>query len=615
MPWTRDRKKKYRILLVILIPFLGACILFLLRDPLAASTRGWRSHQQLSKAKRAMEREDEWKKAFHHALVARQLNPQSIDALRILMEAAYQARETRTLFYAEALFSSPQSTTADKLRVLQLLQEVEDHVGFVRLYNLLPREIRGSKEFVLVRARFLIERNANDAAKALLEGEIENAREREYLLMLASLLLQPNRSDEEFERGQELIAELASSEDSDEIAEVAFQLLGAIDPQRIDTSVLGDLGARAIRLGNNTAADYIAAANLAIATARRPESRREIIEEAIATQGQLAPAQLAAWLRRIGESDEVLSFLTPEKCREIPELYQERFHALIESGRIDEASEWLRSPPIGLETINIWLARAQLNRMQEKRAEENNAWEQAFQVAEVTAHRNEYLRIFDVAQNSGRVDLATRAILKAPSHPNGIMPPASDAVRPMVYLSRNDRLEDLRFLTEALVAREPDNEILVNNLIYLNFLLGDNLDASMQSIENLVEEYPEKLSFRTTWAIGLLLAGQDRAALEALPGNSRDWASATSADHAIRALALERNGESQRAESSRKRVDRSELNQAEIEVFFGSAEKTPPANPRVEALKQSVEMPAPRDASHEGEDVKASKPEPDPVSP
>src|SRR6056297_2562690 len=160
MPWTRDKTKKFRIAALLLAPFLLAGVLYLLREPIAESTRSWRSARSLEKAKDALREREEFDEAFRFALVARQLNPQSVEALRVLVDAAFQSRSVRTLDYANALFLSPNATREDKLKVLEIVRLAGDHVGFVRLYNLLPAETRRERDFVLVRVRFLVDRNA-----------------------------------------------------------------------------------------------------------------------------------------------------------------------------------------------------------------------------------------------------------------------------------------------------------------------------------------------------------------------------------------------------------------------------------------------------------------------
>jgi len=558
MPWTRDRKRHLRIGLILLVPVLLAVAAYLARDPLMEYARGWRSAHNLKEAREALEDETKWEKAYEHALVARQLNPDSIEALRVLTESSFQTQSVRTLDYANDFFLHPDATETDKLRVLNILQRAQDYVGFVRLYNLLPEESRRQREFVLVRARFLIDRNAYAAAQSLLEQEIEEDRDRRYLLMLASLLVRTSATPEEIARGQRLIEELSANERSDEIARTAFELLGFVDPDRVDPALLGNLGARAELTEKRSPAEYLAAANLAIAAAENPEARRRIVERAIREQSDIAPSRLAAWLQRIGNDEDILELLTEKRSRGDPVLYRQRFAALLRKGRLEEADQWLEDPPAGIEAIHIWLARAQLAQAKETKAEENNAWEQAFQVAEMTADRNEYLRIFDVASRADRVDLAARALLKAPQHPNGIL----------TYLVKNERIEDLRYLTEAFVAREPDNIVLLNNLVYLNLLLGDQVEHSMQTIPDLIEKRPDLLSLRTTHAFGLLLQDQDAKALEALPDSPTAWRRATSADHAIHALALERNGLAERAREAWNRVDREDLTEAEEEIFF-----------------------------------------------
>lgn len=576
MPWIRDRKKTIRLAGLCAIPLAGAAALYWLRDPIAEHTRSWRSAHNLRQANSHGE-EAEWDKAYQHALVARQLNPQSIEALRVLVKASFNSRSVRTLDYANALFLNPKSTREDKLFVLGILQQAEDHVGFVRLYNLLPKETRQDRDFVILRVQFLIKRNAFDSAKEILEAEIGKKRDRQHLLLLASLLVQPTASQEELERGQRLIEELANVDNADEIARTAFQLLGFIDPSRIQPELLGDLGLRISTKDAGTPAEYLAAASLALAASKSPTDRRAIIEQAIEAQRGIAPGQLAAWLTQIGHDEDILEFLTEERGLSSPELYQQRFLALIRIGKVEEAEAWLAQPPHGVEAINIWLARAQLSRLKQEKTAESNAWEQAFQVAETTAHRNEYLRIFEVASKAERVDLATRALLKAPSHPTGILPPAADAVAPMIHLTESNRLEDLLYLTEALAAREPDNALLVNNLVYLNLLLGRKLDASVAQATQLVDRLPESLSLRTTLALGLLLKEDPAGALSTLPpAEAEVWKRASAADRAIRALVLEKMGRTDEAKAVRDEVVLEDLTAVERRLLFPEKKDAPP---------------------------------------
>lgn len=569
MPWTRDHKKPLRILLSFGVLIVGGVALYLLREPLAASTRSWRSSHNLNKAKEALGSEEQWESAYEFALMARQLNPASIEALRVLVDASFRSRSVRTLEYANTLFLFPEATEADQLAVLRIMYKARDQIGFVRLYNLLSDETRQLPGFVTLRASFLISRNAFDSARRLLESNIAENRDRQHLLLLASILIQPSSSPEDLKKGQEIIRELSISDNPDQLARSAFRLLGFIDPEKMDPSLLGDLGRSLGGESGVSSNDFIAAANLAIASTQSPEERERIVDETIVKFGSRSPQQIAAWLALIGEGDRVLDFLTEEKCLQSPQLYEQRFIALIQSGEVDAAGEWLETPPPGISSINIWLARARLSRAKAELAEENHAWEQAFKVAQMTSDRNEYLRIFEVASQNKRIDLATRALLKAPTHPNGIIPPAADLVAPMMFLTRNERLQDLRFLTEALAVREPDNLMLLNNLIYLNLLLGDKVEPSTQSAAQLVEKEPERLPLRTTCAMGHLILGNPTAALEVLPPvDSPQWKTATSADRAILACSLERSGKIEASEAIWEQVNKEELTKPELLIFF-----------------------------------------------
>src|SRR6056297_2300123 len=135
MPWTRDNKKSLRIAGVFAGVVAAALTIYFLREPIAASTRSWRSAHSLSKAKKALGNEEAFGTAFELALVARQLNPESIEAPRVLVDAAFKSRSVRTLEYANALFLSPKANEEDRLLVLQIMHEARDHIGFVRLYN------------------------------------------------------------------------------------------------------------------------------------------------------------------------------------------------------------------------------------------------------------------------------------------------------------------------------------------------------------------------------------------------------------------------------------------------------------------------------------------------
>jgi hypothetical protein len=604
MPWTRDRKKTIRLAGFLSIPVFAGVALYLLREPIAQSTRSLRSQYSLRKAQASSEDAD-WENAFRQALVARQLNPKSVEPLRLLVGCAFNSRASRTLDYANALFLHPDATNADKLYVLSLIHQVQDYVGFVRLYNLLPKETRQEREFIILRARFLIARNAFDTAKEILEQGIGEVRDRQYLLLLASILVQPSSSEAEMARGQQIIAELAGSDDPDETARTAFQLLGFIEPGRLRPELLGNLGARALGKSPAATGEYLAAASFAIAAAKSPEEKRRIVDRAISEQGGLAPAQLAAWLQRVDPDADVLDFLTKERSSKHPDLFEMRLGALIRAGKLEEADQWLAEPPPGFGAINIWLARAQLSRVKEEKAAETNAWEQAFQIAQNTADNNEYLRIFDVASKANRPDLATRALLQAPSHPTGILPPAADTVGPMIYLAENDRLEDLRYLTEALVVREPENVHLLNNLIYLNFLLDRQIEASITSVEALIQERPDLLSLRTTHAMGLLVRGDTEAALATLPEDPALWTNASSPDRAIHATALKRAGRVAEAGAVWSQVVESELNKAERRILLDETDQSRGNNEAAE----TPAVPGAEDKSRGAEAADAATPE------
>lgn len=144
-------------------------------------------------------------------------------------------------------------------------------------------------------------------------------------------------------------------------------------------------------------------------------------------------------------------------------------------------------------------------------------------------------------------NLATAEALKIPS----LVPVASSDVA-FVFsdLQQRDQPADLLEISLNLLATEPGNAQLLNNVVWLELLHGVVNEERIAGLSRFVEQFPTVIGLRTTLAFARVHQGMVDEALQLLAPLMADLESpdaSIKATDAVTALALVRKGDTAKA--------------------------------------------------------------------
>jgi tetratricopeptide (TPR) repeat protein len=107
----------------------------------------------------------------------------------------------------------------------------------------------------------------------------------------------------------------------------------------------------------------------------------------------------------------------------------------------------------------------------------------------------------------------------------------------------NGSLNQTIKVAEALRDNYPEEPVHQNNLAYFRFLANISLEDSVETMRQLVEEYPDVNQYRLTLALGLLKLGRNNEAKRLLDSTSIDWNQAGTRGKMIYAAVLAANNQ------------------------------------------------------------------------
>jgi hypothetical protein len=128
-----------------------------------------------------------------------------------------------------------------------------------------------------------------------------------------------------------------------------------------------------------------------------------------------------------------------------------------------------------------------------------------------------------------------------------------------------------RAAAEKIASLAPSDPNALDQLAYLNLLLGGDLDTNFEKARSLAEQYPTRLSFRVTAALGYLRKhdpGQALAQFKGPPGAPPiEWQKTAPAWRAVYAAALLANDQREAAQDIIKTIPRDLLSPQEKELI------------------------------------------------
>jgi len=163
-------------------------------------------------------------------------------------------------------------------------------------------------------------------------------------------------------------------------------------------------------------------------------------------------------------------------------------------------------------------------------------WKKAKAKASGNVRKMEFLANF--AERSGNIPLARETYRDMTRYPATAVPGYFGLIR---IAEKNAATSELRDIMGELARQLPKDPAPKNDFAYLNLLMNDRLDDSLQSARDLVAACPDFPAYRTTLALAFLKKNQAREALAAYDGLSIDWSTALPGWQAVRAAVLAAN--------------------------------------------------------------------------
>lgn len=285
-----------------------------------------------------------------------------------------------------------------------------------------------------------------------------------------------------------------------------------------------------------TAHDLIA---LGLELTAAPERRRELLDQTIERYRAGEPearVQFAVWLNQHGESERVLVLLPLETARQRKDFFLTYTDALASLGRWEELLKLFDAPQTPLEPAYARAFRARCQAQLKNDALAALSWREALRAAERSPEQLSWLAVY--AEKCGELDLAKKSLRSL----IGCVDNPRAAFRELARLTEHSGTTvELRDLLGEMVRRWPKDTALQNDFAYLNLLLNTEFAAACQTAESLVNQFPESLPFRTTFALALYRQQDFPAALRVYAGRQYDWSRALPSQRAVYAAVLAAN--------------------------------------------------------------------------
>ena len=272
---------------------------------------------------------------------------------------------------------------------------------------------------------------------------------------------------------------------------------------------------------------------------------------------------LARWLNAHQQPELVLSTFPIERTLEENQLLLARLDALATLQRWNDIDGVLNRTDVTLDpsVIESFRARTALERNANLDAEVH--WNHAISLAASDPYKLRFVANF--AEQSR----ATAAALKAYEQLARFPEHADFAYRGTQRVSqRSGDTAVQRTAMSKISARAPEDPNAADQLAYLNLLLGEDVDQNFAVAKKLAEQYPSRLSYRVTTALGYLRQHDPASAMAQFKGPvSIDWKRTLPAWRAVYAAALLASDRNDEARDIIATISRNRLNPQERELI------------------------------------------------
>jgi len=234
----------------------------------------------------------------------------------------------------------------------------------------------------------------------------------------------------------------------------------------------------------------------------QPARRGEVLREVQDFYSAKPPAErleAARWLNQQRESARVLEFLPLKEALQRQDLFLVWADAMALTRRWKELENVLDKENVPLEKLLVTIFRARAVREQGDTERANVLWNRA--VLE-SASRPEILwYMASYAEKLRASDLAISAYRQLIRNTDTEKPAYASLI---TLQQKQGDTRSLRDTLQEMRERFPHDEVVQNDLAYLNLLLGENLSSSRQTARNLIARNPSIMAYRVTAALAAL---------------------------------------------------------------------------------------------------------------
>ncbi|PYJ84013.1 MAG: hypothetical protein DME73_00935 [Verrucomicrobia bacterium] len=515
--------------------------------------------ERFAAAGEALVAADKWNDAAVQYRVALQLDPSNYHGLSGAARLASKAERPEALELWQKVLALPQCTIRDREDYAELLIKTNRLNLAEKVIDPLLKDNPDTKALQLA-ARY--SRKIGDNVKA-----------SEYLRVASK-----RTPDDDAPRFQlaEVLAQSTDAADQAEARKILWELAArpivykkaAVEALAAAPELTTDERKRLLQeltaLTPKTAKDDLLAADMRIQL--QPDEAARVYREEVERwrNGQSQELlDLARWLNAHQQPELVLSTFPIERTLEDNQLLLARLDALATLQRWNDIDGVLNRTDVTLDpsVIESFRARTALERNANLDAEVH--WNHAISLAASDPYKLRFVANF--AEQSR----ATAAALKAYEQLARFPEHADFAYRGTQRVSqRSGDTAAQRTAMSKISARAPEDPNAADQLAYLNLLLGEDVDQNFAVAKKIAEQYPSRLSYRVTTALGYLRQHDPASAMAQFKGPvSIDWKRTLPAWRAVYAAALLASDRNDEARDIIATIPRDRLNPQERELI------------------------------------------------
>ncbi|HYS95459.1 MAG TPA: hypothetical protein VEL08_02930 [Chthoniobacterales bacterium] len=515
--------------------------------------------ERFAAAGNALVAADKWNDAAVQYRVALHLDPSNYHGLSGAARLASKAERPEALELWQKVLALPQCTIRDREDYAELLIKTNRLNLAEKAIDPLLKDNPDTKALQLA-ARYARKIGDNVKAGEYLRIASKRAPDDDApRFQLAEVLAQSTDAVDQAE-ARKILWELAARPNV--YKKAAVEALGAAP--ELTTDERKRLLQELMALTPKIAKDDLLAADMRVQL--QPDETARIYREEVERwrNGQSQELlDLARWLNAHQQPELVLSTFPVERTLEDNQLLLARLDALATLQRWNDIDGVLNRTDVTLDpsVIESFRARTALERNANLDAEVH--WNHAISVAASDPYKLRFVANF--AEQSR----ATAAALKAYEQLARFPEHADFAYRGTQRVSqRSGDTAAERAAMSKISARAPEDPNAADQLAYLNLLLGEDVDQNFAVAKKLAEQYPNRLSYRVTTALGYLRQHDPASAMAQFKGPvSIDWKRTLPAWRAVYAAALLASDRNDEARDIIATISRDRLNPQERELI------------------------------------------------